>query len=87
MIEARNFYENQLQGIGSYFWDSVLADIESLKLYGGIHQKHFGLYRFLCRRFPYAVYYEVVDKVVFVIAVLPMKRDTKFLLKQIKRRQ
>jgi len=30
---AENFYENQNQGLGNYFKDSIISDIESLWLY------------------------------------------------------
>ena len=43
------FYEKQQAGLGSYFLDSLL-------LYAGIHAEHFGKYRLLSERFPYAVY-------------------------------
>jgi len=31
------FYESREQGVGEYFWDSLLSDIESLILYAGVH--------------------------------------------------
>jgi hypothetical protein len=34
---AQEFYEKQNKGLGDYFKDSILSDIESLWLYGGIH--------------------------------------------------
>lgn len=36
--------------------------------------KH-GLYRILSRRFPLEIYYEILNNVAFVVAVLPMRRD------------
>jgi hypothetical protein len=33
------FYQEQGDGLGDYFFDSVCSDIDSLALYGGIHQK------------------------------------------------
>ena len=53
---AKEFYEKQSFGLGTYFLDSILSDIESLWLYGGIHEKTFGLYRLLSKRFPYGIY-------------------------------
>jgi len=50
------FYEKQQAGLGSYFLDSLYSDINSLLLYAGIHAGHFGKYRLLSERFPYAVY-------------------------------
>ncbi len=43
--EGREFYENQGENLGNYFWDSLLSDIESLGIYAGIHNKEYGFYR------------------------------------------
>ncbi|MFZ2448900.1 MAG: hypothetical protein WAW36_00070 [Methylovulum miyakonense] len=53
--QGKDFYEANQEGIGDYFFDSVIADIESLRLYAGIHSKQFGLYRMLAKRFPFAI--------------------------------
>lgn len=34
---GHNFYERQEAGVGEYFLNSLIADIDSLALYGGIH--------------------------------------------------
>ena len=83
MESGRLFYEQQEEGIGDYFWDSLLSDIESLNLYAGVHQRHSGLYRMPSKRFPYSIYYEVSDAVAYVIAVLPMRRDPKWIKKKV----
>jgi hypothetical protein len=57
---GQNFYESQNQGLGNYFKDSIVSDIESLYLYGGIHSKVYGVYRLLSKRFPYGIYYDVI---------------------------
>ncbi len=56
--KSREFYDAQGEGIGEYFFDSLFSDIDSLVLYGGIHQKVFGFYRQLSHTFPYAIYYK-----------------------------
>jgi hypothetical protein len=33
-----DFYESQQPGLGSYFNDCLTADIESLRIYAGIHE-------------------------------------------------
>lgn len=73
--DGKNFYESLERGIGEYFWDCLLSDIESLIIYGGVHRKEYGYYRMLSKRFPYSIYYDVREEVVYVIAVLPMRRD------------
>ena len=39
LIEGFHFYENKESGLGSYFIVNLYSDIESLKVFGGIHQK------------------------------------------------
>jgi plasmid stabilization system protein ParE len=64
---GRAFYEQQGEGLGDYFFDSVFADIDSLALYGGVHRQIFGYHRLLARRFPYAIYYKVDNEGVAVV--------------------
>ena len=59
LAAGRTFYEQQGEGLGDYFFDSVFSDIDSLALYGGIHPKVMGYHRLLARRFPYAVDYKM----------------------------
>ncbi len=73
--KAIRFYEIQKAGLGNYFLDSLLSDIESLLIYAGIHQKFFGFYRLLSKRFPYAIYYKIVDHTIEIYAVLDTRRD------------
>ncbi len=62
LSEARRFYEKQGEGLGEYFFDSLFSDIDSLALYGGIHQKVYEYHRLLSKRFPYAIYYKFEEK-------------------------
>jgi hypothetical protein len=56
LIEGFHFYESQDAGLGSYFLTSLYSDIESLRLYAGVHGKAYSSYqRLLSRRFPFAV--------------------------------
>lgn len=84
--DGRSFYDQKGRGIGDYFWDSLIADVESLFIYAGIHSKKFGLYRMPAKRFPYAIYYEIYDEIAYVIAVLPMRRDPAWIEKKLKGR-
>ena len=59
LIEGRQFYEEQGEGLGEYFFDSLFSDIDSLALYAGIHPIFYGYHRMLSKRFPYAVYYKL----------------------------
>jgi hypothetical protein len=73
--DGKAFYDRRETGIGDYFWDSLISDIESLRIYAGIHNKRFGLHRMFAKRFPYALYYEIKKDIVYIIAVLPMRRN------------
>jgi len=64
---GRKFYEKQGNNFGEYFFDSIFAEIDSLLLYGGIHQKVYGYHRLLSKRFPYAIYYKMEDSENIVI--------------------
>ena len=72
---GRRFYEKQQAGLGDYFLDSLFSDIDSLLLYAGIHQKVFGYYRTLSRRFPYAIYYRVEGEEVQVWRILDCRQN------------
>jgi hypothetical protein len=83
-LEAgRDFYEERAQGVGAYFAASLVGDIRSLRLYAGIHPVHFGYMRMLASRFPFAIYYEIVDGVARVAAILDMRRDPAAIRKRL----
>lgn len=75
LIQGFHFYENQEPGIGSYFLDSLFSDVDSLRLYAGIHQVTYGYFRCLSKRFPFAIYYHVDEDLVRVHAVLDCRKD------------
>lgn len=84
--EGKAFYDQIEVGVGSYFWDSLVSDIESLVLYAGIHPKQFGVFKMFSKRFPYAIYYEIYDDHANIIAVLPMRRDPAWIASKMKRK-
>ena len=70
------FYEAQESGLGDYFTSSLQADIDSLKITGGIHRRVYQDYhRLLCKTFPYAVFYTFDSDTVTVWAVVDCRRD------------
>lgn len=69
------FYESQASGVGDYFSDTLYGEIESLALYAGVHNRRFGFYRALSRRFPYSIYYDIEEGEVRVYAVLDNRRN------------
>jgi hypothetical protein len=84
--EGRTFYECREAGVGDYFIDSLLSDLDSLVLYAGIHGRHFGFYRMLSRRFPFGVYYDIVGDAVCVYAILDMRREPLWVRAELGRR-
>lgn len=75
LVEGYHFYERQQTGLGAYFIDSLFSDIDALLLYAGIHAIYFGrFHRALSKRFPFAIYYRVVEQEVQVYAVLDCRR-------------
>lgn len=83
LINGFNFYEKQSAGLGNYFINSLFSDIDSLQIYAGIHPLHFGYYRMLSKRFPFAVYYKISDKSALVYAVLDCRRNPALLRKKL----
>ena len=84
LIEGYSFYEMQEKGVGSYFLESIFSDVESLRLFAGIHNIHFGKYhRLLSKRFPFAIYYRVEHNEVRVHAVLDCRRDPAWIRKRL----
>jgi len=81
--DGRSFYNNQEQGIGEYFWDSLISDIESLIIYAGVHAKEYGYFRMTSKRFPYSIYYELKERTAYVVAVLPMKKRPSWIKRRI----
>lgn len=83
---GRFFYENQEPGVGEYFWDSLLSDIESLIIYAGVHSKVYGYYRMSSKRLPYSIYYDLNDNSAYVIAVLPERRNPNWVLNKLSKK-
>jgi hypothetical protein len=77
LADGFHFYEKQDAGLGSYFLESLFSDVDSLRLYAGIHLRVFNHHRLLSKRFPYAVYYTKELETIFIKAVLDCRRDPK----------
>ena len=70
LVAGFRFYEAQAAGLGSYFLQSLYADIESLRLYAGVHRMvHRSYHRMLAHRFPCAIFYKMTDEMVRVYAI------------------
>lgn len=76
LVDGFTFYELQENGVGQYFLDSLYSDIESLRLYAGIHpKKSNGFHWLLSKRFPYAIYYTLTDNLVSVYAIMDCRQN------------
>ena len=78
---AQCFYNEREFGVGSYFIDTLLSDIESLLIFAGIHNIHYGYMRALSKRFPFAIYYDIEDDSARVVAVFDMRQDPETIRK------
>ena len=85
LYKGRLFYKQQGEGLGSYFFDCLFSDIDSLVIYAGIHQQVYGYYRLLSKRFPYAVYYTIENDVAVVWRVLDLRSNPDKIRKALKR--
>ncbi len=70
-----DFYESQNSGVGVYFSSCLVADIELLRTFAGVHAKIHGFHRMIARRFPYSIYYKLEEGIVAIYAVLDCRRD------------
>ena len=84
--DGKAFYDQNEEGIGLYFFDSLVSDIESLRIFSGIHSKRFDFYRLLSKRFPFAVYYDIDGGVARVAAVLDMRRNPAWIRQELNKR-
>lgn len=85
LIEGFQFYEKQQQGLGEYFLVNLYADIESLKVFGGIHEKRYkNFQRALSKKFPYAIYYSVEEDTVKIRAIIDYRRSSSWIKKHVK---
>ena len=76
LVDGFWFYENQDIGIGEYFSVSVGADIESLKIFAGVHPLVYGYHRMVCKTFPYNIYYRLIDKSrVEIVAIIAHREN------------
>jgi len=86
LIDGVGFYERQGAGLGDYFRDSIYLDIESLRLFAGIHHRVFGYHKMLSKVFPYSIYYKVEGDTVNVWRVLDCRRDPRWIERQVRMR-
>lgn len=85
LLDGFRFYERQQKGLGSYFIDALYSDIESLRLYAGIHRRVYGYHRALSKRFPFGIYYDIAHEEISVWRVLDCRLDPRWITTQLKK--
>lgn len=75
LLAGQRFYESRAPGLGRYFLEHLIADLDELGATAGVHRRVFGVHRALSRRFPFAIYYVVDHEMVKVLAVLDCRRN------------
>jgi len=86
LLDGMRFYEDQRPGLGSYFRESLLADIRSLRRFAGVHAREHGYHVMFAKRFPYAIFYRLKDDRILVRAVLDCRRDPDWIRRQMTQR-
>lgn len=81
--QARDSYNEQEQGVGDYFSDSITTDILKLQRLSGIHAQHFEFFRMLGSTFRFGIYYRERDNDTQVIAILYLRRNPKWIRRQL----
>ena len=86
LLEGYEFYEESERGLGDYFLASIYFDIESLRIFGGIHRREYRfLHRALSSKFPFAIYYAIENDEVIVKAVLDCRKNPSWIRKKLKK--
>lgn len=72
---AIEYYHSVSYGLGSHFLNSILSDIESISFYAGIHYKEHNHFRLISKRFPFAIYYIILNDTAIVEAVIDCRSN------------
>jgi plasmid stabilization system protein ParE len=75
LVKGHHFYERRCAGLGSEFYDHMVAECEKLQETAGIHRKVTRLhFRMLAERFPFGVFYRIDGQTVVVLAILDLRQ-------------
>ena len=75
LLRGVAFFDAAGRNVGDHFLESLSTDIRSLSFLGGVHAKRFGFHCMCASRFPFAIYYAVMNESVLVVAILDERRD------------
>jgi plasmid stabilization system protein ParE len=79
LVEGYRFYERRRAGLGAYFRESLLEDIDRLAISAGFHSIVHGKHRKIASRFPYSIFYLRDEDGIRVYAVLDDRRDPEWI--------
>ncbi len=87
LVDGFWFYENQDEGLGSTFRNSMKRDIRSLEIHGGSHSVKYGYHRVVCGKFPFCLFYRLESaSLLTVIAIFHQRRGEKWIAKRLGKR-
>ena len=69
------FYEKTEIGLGIYFIDHFMEEVDALKIHAGSHRKRQGLHFCQIKKFPVALYYRLEADLVRICAVIDCRRS------------
>lgn len=79
------FYDQQELGVGNWFSEAIISEIDALEENAGIHPIRLGYHRLLTKRFPYAVYYRIIAGEAVIFRILDCRRDPKRIRRALSR--
>lgn len=83
---GREFYRTKSTHAADYFSDCLASDIESLRFFGGIHEKYRGYFRCRSKRFPFIIYYKMTETSVDIYAVIDGRQSPRTIAAILQRR-
>ena len=79
LIDSFWFYENQCEGLGNYFWESLENDIDKLLFTAGSHKIVHSKHRMIASRFPHSIFYLVEGNEINIYAVIDNRRNPNWI--------
>jgi hypothetical protein len=86
LVNGFRFYEEQAQGLGSYFRLSLFEDVAALRVAAGVHARALGYHRSFSKKFPFAIYYNVDGEIIRIHAILDCRRNPQWIRRILDRR-
>lgn len=87
LAKGADFYELQRAGLGKYFPECLIADVDALVQNAGIHSKFRSYHRSISKRFPFAIFYKTNGIWVDVYAILDCRRDPRTIDRLLEQRK